>query len=178
MLCQKCSTKQATVHLTKIVNNSKTEMHLCQQCASQSGELEFDLEPKFSIHHFFAGLLGAEGMETPLNVAPEAKIQCEKCGLTYAQFSQIGYLGCGQCYKYFGEKLGPLLRKIHGSNRHTGKVPRRSGTALKIKKDIERLRGELKKRVSQEEFEEAARLRDEIRGLENNLESGEEKDAG
>ncbi|RQD78103.1 MAG: hypothetical protein D5R97_00975 [Candidatus Syntrophonatronum acetioxidans] len=176
MLCQECKSKKATVHLTKIINNNKTEVHLCQQCASEKGELEFAFEPKFSIHHFFSGLLDVEGFEAPVGVpAPAAKIQCDNCGLTYTQFSQIGRLGCNKCYSFFRERLNSLLRRIHGSTHHTGKVPHRSGSRIRVKKEIEEMRAELQQKIAQEEFEEAAKIRDKIKGLEREVKGGGEK---
>ena len=174
MFCQECNKVPATVHLTKIVNDKKTETHLCQQCASEKGELEFAFEPKFPIHHFFAGLLDFDGFETPVGIPGKTKIQCNNCGLTYAQFSQIGRLGCSDCYESFGEKLNSLLRRIHGSTRHTGKVPQRSGSAIKVKKELEQLRKDMQKKIADEEFEEAARIRDKIRELEKDTEGGGE----
>ncbi len=166
MLCQECNKAPATVHLTRIVKDKKTEVHLCQQCASEKGELEFAFEHKFPIHHFFAGMLDFDGLETPVGIPGTTKIQCNNCGLTYAQFSQIGRLGCSDCYGSFGDKLGSLLRRIHGSTRHTGKVPQRSGSAIKVKKELEQLRKEMQQKIADEEFEEAARIRDQIRVLE------------
>lgn len=176
MLCQECKNKKARVHLTRIVNNKKTQVHLCQQCASEKGELEFALEPNFSIHHFFSGLLDMEGLEAPLGVpAPKTKIQCDNCGLTYTQFGQIGRMGCSKCYDFFRERLTSLLRRIHGSTHHRGKLPRRFGTGVRVKREIEELRTKLQERISREEFEEAAEIRDQIRELENQAKGGEEE---
>lgn len=176
LLCQECKNKKATVHLTKIINNNKKEFHLCQQCASEKGELEFAFEPKFSIHHFFSGLLDVEGFEAPVGVpAPTTKIQCDNCGLTYAQFSQIGRLGCSKCYGFFRERLNSLLKRIHGSAYHTGKVPHRSGSKIRVKKEIKDMRAELQQKIAQEEFEEAAKIRDKIKELENEVKGGEKK---
>ncbi len=174
MICQECKKRQATVHLTKIINNNKTEVHLCQQCAGEKGEFDFAFEPKFSIHHLFAGLLDLDGFETTVGIPVTTKIQCENCGLTYAQFSQIGRLGCSECYESFKDKLNILLRRIHGSTQHTGKVPLRSGSVLKIKKEIQELRSQLQKKIVDEEFEEAAKIRDHIRKLEKEVNKGGE----
>ena len=70
------------------------------------------------------------------------------------------------------KKLKPLLRRIHGSTRHSGKVPRRSRSAIRFKRELDRLKDELQQRVRNEEFEEAARLRDQIRKMEQELHEG------
>lgn len=175
MLCQECKKNQAVVHLTKIVNDVKIEIDLCQECANKKGEFELAFEPNFSLHHLFAGLLDLEGVETTVDLPAGTKIQCEGCGLTYAQFSQIGRLGCSQCYEQFGENLGLLLKRIHGSTQHIGKVPERSGSLIKVKKEIEKLRSALQQKILSEEFEEAAVLRDKIRELDKAVEGGGDK---
>lgn len=171
MLCQECQKKPATVHLTKIVNNNKIEKHLCQSCARDLEEVNLSFEPAFSFHHLLTGLLGTEGdTSAPGKDAPgEGEVQCGNCKLTYPQFCQIGRFGCSQCYETFDSRLNPLFKRIHGSSLHTGKLPKRVGGTYKIKKQIEELRNELQKKVAAEEFETAARLRDEIRKLEKGL---------
>jgi protein arginine kinase activator len=171
MLCQECQKKPATVHLTKIVNNSKIEKHLCQSCARDLEDVNIAFEPAFSFHHLLTGLLGNEGSppdsgrETPA----EGEVQCRNCQLTYPQFCQIGRFGCSRCYEAFDSRLNPLFKRIHGSSIHTGKLPRRVGGAFRIKKQIEELREELQRRVAAEQFEMAAKLRDEIKALEKHL---------
>lgn len=174
MLCEDCHKKPATVHLTKIVNNNKIEKHLCEQCARESEEMNLSFEPKFSFHHLLTGLLGTEGSAFVPGEgnAQESNVQCGNCNLTYPQFCQIGRFGCSQCYEAFGSRLNPLLKRVHGSSTHNGKLPKRVGGAVRLKKQIEQLREELQKKVTAEKFEDAAKLRDEIRELQKGL-SGE-----
>ncbi|WP_193364675.1 UvrB/UvrC motif-containing protein, partial [Limnohabitans sp. Rim47] len=77
-----------------------------------------------------------------------------------------GRFGCSECYNEFDFRLDQLLRRIHGSARHTGKIPERKGKTILIKKKIKELRNELERAVAKEEFERAAELRDRIRELE------------
>jgi protein arginine kinase activator len=169
MLCQECRKRPATVHITRIVNGRKAEMSLCEQCAREKGELEFLVEPQFPIQSFLAGLL-QQGAVPMLEVSAPAK--CETCGLTFEEFSRTGRLGCSGCYERFGDRLDPVLRRIHGSARHTGKVPARSGEAIKVRRELARLREALAEAVKAEEFEKAAELRDEIKRLEKETETG------
>jgi len=95
---------------------------------------------------------------------------CPTCGMTYDDFRKIGRLGCGTCYRTFRKFLGPLLKRIHGSTRHEGKSPAAAMTpppALDLEKeDLDVLKERLKTAVTSESFEEAIRLRDQIRALE------------
>lgn len=170
MLCEECRERQATVHLTKIINNRKTETHLCERCAREKGELQLMIEPKFTIHNLLAGLLDGD---TDLEASPKVthrSLQCPNCGISYREFSRTGRLGCARCYETFDQHLVPLLRRIHGSAAHTGKVPERTGGVVRVRKQISRLREELQQAVSREEFERAAQLRDKIRELETGTE--------
>ncbi|BCU80356.1 protein-arginine kinase activator protein [Polycladomyces abyssicola] len=174
MLCQECGKRPATLHYTKIVNGEKTEFHLCEVCAQEKGEQIPMMENGFSIHQLLSGLLNfdapyTEGEQAKQTVQSGA-LRCPTCGLTYTQFSKIGRLGCSDCYQAFGERLIPLFRRVHGSTNHRGKVPERTGGRLKIRREIEQLKEQLKQCVAREAFEEAARLRDRIRALQRKLE--------
>jgi len=166
MLCENCNKKPATVHLTKILNDKKTELHLCEQCAKQQEGVPFDTS--FSINNFLTGLLDSM-QDSPIKVDYIQTTKCDKCGMTYGKFKQLGRLGCAQCYNAFQEKLGPLVKRIQGSESHIGKVPRKAGGAITIKKEIKRLKLRLDEAIRREEFENAAVLRDKIRELEGQL---------
>ncbi len=172
MICDECQQRPVTVHLTRIANNRKTELHLCEDCAKKyQKQFSAGFDHNFSIHKFLAGLLDEELTESP---ALEPVVKCSMCGLTYGDFSKHGRLGCGRCYDTFRNKIDPLLERIHGSSVHSGKVAgsksrqdagneKESGRI----QEIERLRGELQSLVVQELFEEAAEVRDRIKELES-----------
>ena len=158
MLCDICGKNEATVHFTEIVNDQMTKLHLCEECAKRKGE---EMEEHFGLADLLAGLAD---LGTPVEVAKDKKLKCPSCGLTYSDFKKIGKVGCDQCYDTFKVYLVPLLKRIHGSDVHVGKVPRKKVKASRGKKvDIEELKKKLKHAVELEEFEEAARLRDEIK---------------
>jgi len=174
MYCQECQKRPATVHLTQIINHEQTVQHLCEQCARDKGEFSFDTYPPFSIQNLLTGLMNLESASQGQVVAHQAKVQCDNCGLTYAQFGQIGRFGCSRCYSTFGDRILPLLRRIHGSTQHVGKVPVRAGGMVKLRRAVEDLRGRMQKHISREEFEEAAILRDQIKQLEAEIKGGED----
>lgn len=172
MQCQECRKKPATVHLTQIINDEQTVQHLCEHCAKEKGEFHFDANPPFSIQNLLTGLMNMESQSPGQVIGYTMKTQCENCGLTYAQFGQIGRFGCSRCYSTFEERLLPLMRRIHGSTQHVGKVPNRAGGAVKLRRNIEDMRQELQELVAKEEFEQAAQLRDRIRQQEISLQNG------
>lgn len=158
MLCDICGKREATVHLTEIINDQMTKLHLCEECARKKGT---EMEEHFGLADLLAGLADL-GM--PTDTAKEKKLKCPNCGMTYSDFKKIGRLGCGQCYETFKTYLVPLFKRIHGSDVHMGKIPGKKKTTRAPKKvDIDELKRRLKRAISLEEFEEAARLRDEIK---------------
>jgi len=176
MLCQACGKNVASIHVTKIVNGDKSEIYLCETCAREKGEIDLPFEGKFPLHQLFSGIFG-----NPPSVGPGAAkkilpggLQCDSCGLTHAQFDQIGRFGCSNCYEAFGGALVPIFRRLHGNQMHMGKIPARVGADVKFKKEIELLRQEMQRKVADEAFEEAARIRDKIRTLEEERSRGGE----
>lgn len=170
MLCPECGKRPATIHYTKIVNGKKSEFHLCEVCAQEKGEQMPGFDSGFSFHQLLSGLLNFDSSSTGGHEAYEANLlRCPTCGLTYNQFSKVGRFGCGDCYKTFQNRLDPLLRRIHGHSSHHGKIPSRAKGELKLQRQLEQLREQLAQKVQTEEFEEAARLRDQIRELQDRL---------
>ncbi len=159
MLCDICGKNSATVHLTEIIDNQMNELHLCEECARQkNAEME---------HKFGSDLLA--GMAETEKFAKEKEtvsVICPNCGLSYTNFKKIGRLGCGECYIAFKKYLILLLKRIHGSAQHVGKVPRKTGVALKKKTLLQDLGDKLQAAIKVEDFEEAARIRDRIREIE------------
>ena len=159
MLCTKCGAKNAVVHYTKSINGEVTEYHLCQDCAKEEG-LFGNLS--FNFGNFFSDFLGAEHMPLPAR----NQTACPGCGSTLADFERTGRFGCGACYDTFEAAIAPILKRVHGSVLHTGKLPKEAEGEVKAARKIDRLRKELKAAIAKEDFESAARLRDEIREME------------
>jgi protein arginine kinase activator len=164
MKCDNCN-KPATVHLTEIKSGKKIEKHLCEQCAAQSE----GLSPKthMPINELLTNFVMAH---SGLQNKQQEGLVCEQCGITWAEFRQSGLLGCEQDYAVFEKELTPLLQRAHeGSAHHVGKAPtRRGGTGVPAKRtpDFSKLRKELARAVETEDYERAAKLRDQIRQAE------------
>ncbi|MFC1594681.1 UvrB/UvrC motif-containing protein [Candidatus Omnitrophota bacterium] len=160
MLCDICSKHQATVHLTEIVDEQMTELHLCERCAK---EKSVQMEQQFGLADLLAGLTD---IGKQIEGVSKIKTQCTNCGLTYEDFRKSGRLGCSECYSVFKQYLSSLLKKIHGSSQHTGKAPAQLTKSIRAKSDLQDLKIKLSLAIQKEEFEEAANLRDQIRELE------------
>ena len=168
MQCDICGKNPATVHLTEIIDNQMNELHLCEECAHKKSA---QMEQQFGLSDLLAGLADFEKPSGGKDEKETVSVKCPNCGLTYKDFKKIGRLGCGECYLAFRIFLGPLLKRIHGSSSHCGKCPVKSaagaGKAARGRKpDAQDLRCRLQKAIEMEAYEEAARLRDQIKELE------------
>ncbi|MGE9291161.1 MAG: UvrB/UvrC motif-containing protein [Puniceicoccales bacterium] len=92
-------------------------------------------------------------------------IQCPACGCSKEKFEETGRFGCPECYQAFGPFLKPILRKMHKGLHHAGKIPKRRLSPEVIDQRIRLLTEELDQAVRIENYEDAARLRDEVRSL-------------
>lgn len=170
MLCQECKKNPATVHMTKIINNNKTQLHLCESCAGKREDLNW-FSP-FSINDLLTSFL--EPMKSARMEDSPPEIKCDKCGMDYRQFKKTGQLGCENCYGVFKEEVYPIIKRIQGgASRHTGKIPLGQSARLSTNREIEDLKRQLEGAINIEAFEEAAKLRDRIKELEKEQE-GEE----
>lgn len=162
MKCDSCNNKEATVHLTEIINNKVTKLHLCEECARKKSH---QMEEHFGLADLLSGLADiASPMEKMENVR-EKKIKCPTCGFTFYNFRKMGRLGCPKCYVTFEKQLSPLFKKIHGSDVHIGKIIKTKEVVRDKTTLVSELKLKLTKAIQLEEFEEAARLRDQLRAL-------------
>lgn len=167
MLCDDCKNKEANVHVTKIINGKKEEKNLCEDCAKKNEKANF--ENNFSMPNFLTSLLEGN-LEFNMNYKEDKR--CPQCNATYEDYKRTGRLGCGACYETFSDMLVPLIRKIQGSTKHGGKIPKKSGAAIRLKNKLKASKAKLQQLIMQEEFEEAAKIRDEIRTLEGEINNG------
>ncbi|MCU0705444.1 MAG: UvrB/UvrC motif-containing protein [Fimbriiglobus sp.] len=149
MKCQRCP-KQATLHITEVLPLDKfEEYHLCEECAKK----------------YLYPMTAAKKSSGVHADDPGGKV-CEVCGLKFVEFRNTGRLGCPHDYDSFRAELVPLLESIHGEPKHQGKTPRRLPRAKAGQRELAQLRRSLQEAISDEKYEEAARLRDRIRQLE------------
>lgn len=143
--------------MTEITNGHKVEKHLCEQCAAAEGIPFKSSVPISQLLEDFIKQAGTE--DDPA---------CDVCGRKFSEFHQQGLLGCQNDYEAFGKQLLPILQRAQeGATQHVGKVPHQAAGEQKKQMAILRLRAQLRNAVSQEDYERAASLRDQIKELEN-----------
>ncbi|MBI3313515.1 MAG: UvrB/UvrC motif-containing protein [Candidatus Omnitrophica bacterium] len=171
MTCNVCGVNEATVHLTEIVNNQMIEVHLCETCAQEKGT---DFKTHFSIDDLLAGLTDIT-KQIKQGEKKASSLCCSGCGMTYEEFGKSGRLGCATCYEAFSKMLLPLIKRIQRSTHHVGKKPSKIPRATRSVHDLRVLQDRLRKSVQTESFEDAAKIRDEIKQIEEKLKKGKKK---
>ncbi len=160
MQCDLCGTREATVHLTEVINKQSRELHLCEPCAREKG---VKMDSPFGFAELLSGLAD---LEIPPPAAGAKVPACPQCGMRFEEFKKSGRLGCGGGYEAFRRQLEPLLTRLHGASRHAGRAPAATSAAAQRQADLEGLKARLRQAIKAEAFEEAARLRDQLRKLE------------
>ena len=169
MLCEICKKEEATVHLTKVADQQVKKLHLCEGCKEEMG---VDTESPSSITDLFPGG-NPDEPELTMEESVPASLVCPSCEMTKLHFKKSGRLGCVTCYETFEDELFPLIKAMHHSDRHTGKRPSRLSAKAVAQEELMRLQESLSLAIADEQFEEAARLRDEIRVCTKTLEESD-----
>jgi len=172
MECTFCPGNQATCHLSKLVSGKSIDVHVCEKCIPQLSQKDL---VDFDVWASVSKLAASKGKEDPAAAVeneikeisaktllippptPAASNRCPSCGFTSEDVRKTGRLGCGECYAVFATLLQDVLNDCQKGTRHAGKVPK---AMRKLRK--KRLQDDLDSAVGKEQFEEAARIRDEL----------------
>jgi protein arginine kinase activator len=179
MNCDICHTEKATIFFSQMADGKMQKVNLCKRCADEKGVTD---PTGFALADMLEGMGKESSVAPPLG---KDELVCGSCGFTQADFKKTGRFGCPDCYQVFDEGLDGLLEAMHKHTRHVGKAPSRfpeRGDRLSASSPVpaaeggtrarlSELRQALSKSVEDEDYEEAARLRDAISQLENLLEA-------
>ena len=193
MLCERCKAREANIHYTEVVNGVATEHHLCSECAKEMGfggyaGIAGIFDSELPIGKLLSQLLGLSGV-AEANLPEEVEnLVCPTCQTSYGDFVKNSQFGCPDCYHMFDLLIGDKLKQLHGSDSHKGKAPAGQTLAgdgeeagqepqnpslfdqpLTIEERISLLRSKLQEAIGEEDYEAAARYRDEIRALEKTI---------
>jgi protein arginine kinase activator len=176
MICEHCKQRHANVTVTQVQHGQQMERHYCEVCAEQFHPFQFEvMEEPASLQQLISNwfnFVPITKKETPASAAKTKA--CPTCGFTYREFLKQGKFGCGDCYKTFSEQLPQLLEKIQAGTKHVGYVEE-SPSKEKIEQQIREFRTAMQQAIQEERFEDAAKLRDDIRALESKVKQGEER---
>lgn len=160
MLCMVCKKNEAKVHLTQMIEGKVKKLDLCEECSKAKG---VDDPTGFSLADLLMGLGASQEL---VQDREESALSCPSCGFTQADFKKSGRLGCPDCYRTFAEGLESLLKSMHKGIRHDGKTPGAPRPEAQAAQDrLQALQHRLADAIAIEDYEEAARLRDQIKAL-------------
>ena len=182
MKCENCGNNEANVKYTQIINGEKKQMFLCEECSQKLGinDIHFNMPINFTsfLTDFFNDVNDVSFM--PRLGGIENTLKCTKCGLTWEDFLHTGRFGCSNCYDDFETRIDPILRSIQGATNHIGRLGDvRTGNNVKQSLDdkmekeennniklLDKLKNDLKQAIKEERYEDAAKIRDEIKKVE------------
>lgn len=185
MLCQRCGKNEANVRYTQIINGVKKEISVCEECARKLGIGEFEFNMPIHFSDFLGDFFNDYDTELLPSFLKESQM-CENCGETYDEFIKTGLLGCPKCYETFEDRLDPVLRKLQGNAKHVGRglnkldkkinqvkqnikekteTEKNDNKELSKEEKITQLEDNLKQAIKDERYEDAAKIRDEIKNL-------------
>lgn len=180
MLCENCGKNHANVQYTEIINGEKKQVFLCEECSQKLGIGKMDFNIPINFSSFFGDFL-EEFQNSAFMPTLDMKndIKCDSCNMTFEEFLNTGKFGCSNCYNAFESKIDPILKKIHGNNKHIGRIGKitennnvKFEDSHKVQEDkkeineVDKLKEELKNAIKEERYEDAAKIRDEIKKLE------------
>jgi len=188
MKCDMCD-NVAAVFLTQIIDGKMTQVNLCDKCSKEKGVTD---PTGFQLADFLISTAAQKKSKTAADVDDDT-LACPECGFTRAHLKKIGRMGCPQCYQTFADDLDNMLRAMHKGTRHVGKAPGRPLTtaelsrkpapastatapppapsALSLKKKLADLKEAIEKAITEERYEDAAKLRDEVKSMESKISS-------
>lgn len=187
MLCDNCGKREANIRYSENINGRKKELNLCEECSQKLGINNIDFSMPIDFSSFFREFVGDFGNPEFIPLISEIKaLKCDNCGYTFEDIANTGKLGCGNCYDVFEEKLDPIIRRIQGANHHVGRIGKVIDSKIdkkisnqssdkeensnkleesKKENELEKLQEKLKEAIKEERYEEAAKIRDEIKKL-------------
>ena len=171
MKCEICGLKDAVIHIRQIQKEMVHELHICEDCAQEKGLIREE-DSELPIANLLSGLLEGKDMTG----AADVKDSCPRCGMRATDFRKQGKLGCPECFSAFEKDVRAIVSQMAARPRHTGKLP--AALTIDAPPPVEGLREELRVAVEKEEYELAARLRDQLHDLEAAARGDESPSAG
>ena len=149
MLCENCHLNEAEVKLTVKSKDGMQEKWVCSTCAQgdnpwthqeqSSYHHQDDIEEAFVVKQILQHLATKHGINFQEMAFQEEK-RCPTCHMTLKDIAHVGKFGCSNCYHSSYHKLA-------------------------LKKKIEEKKQYLQQLIDEQDFEQAAIVRDEIKSL-------------
>ena len=184
MLCDNCKKREANVRYSENINGIRRELNLCEECSKKLGIGEIGLDMPINFSSFFGEFIEDFSNSEFMPMFNELKtLKCDNCGYTFEDIAHTGRVGCANCYDVFQDRLEPIIRRIQSSNHHVGRLGKiidkkidekqhnnnnRTNKETTPEEKLEILKEDLRQAIKEERYEDAAKLRDEIKKIEDN----------
>ena len=182
MLCDNCKKREANVRYSENINGIRRELNLCEECSKKLGIGEIGLDMPINFSSFFGDFIEDFSNSEFMPMFNELKtLKCDNCGYTFEDIAHTGKVGCANCYDVFQDRLEPIIRRIQSSNHHVGRLGKiidkkidekqhnnRTNKETTPEEKLEILKEDLRQAIKEERYEDAAKLRDEIKKIEDN----------
>ncbi len=157
MKCRSCGAARADVKVHLSAGSEAQEIHLCKSCAAELGISRRDAA--YTPGELYSVLLRG----TAVGDDTETRLICPGCMRSYDDLRRTGRAGCPECYEVFERQIAGALSRLIPVPAHQGRIPRRLAPYKSIFFDKPRIQGELDAALADEDYEEAAFLRDRLR---------------
>ena len=168
IMCDECGVRPANIHLTTIVDGEKRDFNLCSECLARKKELRVDFS---AIANRLSKMIQEKQDKPPAAEEPIPDVSCAQCGTTYAAFRSSGHVGCAQCYEAFRQPLTEWMERTYGASRHVGRTSGGMACAVSLRMKMDKLKRLQKQAIANENYEQAALLRDQIHALSAEMEA-------
>lgn len=158
MLCQLCKKREATVCINVDMNGVKTQQFICEICAEEHKLRE---NPSGDTILKLLGEIKKADAEREAQISKQCPdIFCNQCGMEYKDFKKYGQVGCEKCYEVFEKPLSSVIKAV---TLPTG--TKNEDQPAKQPNKMLMLQLQLKRCIEEENYEEAAKIRDSINEL-------------
>ena len=82
--------------------------------------------------------------------------------MTLVELQRKGRVGCERDYELFAQYLGEVLARMHGADKHVGRLPGVDEAEASNQEHLSDLQRALELAIRKEDYEAAADLRDEL----------------
>jgi Uncharacterized protein with conserved CXXC pairs len=179
MKCELCHKAEAETAIRKEENGEVRELYVCHACAKQDAlppeppAVAPDAEsakknPPDMVPLPLVGMILDAAFEIVGRTMNLAEPSCPVCKIQRHEYRKQSRLGCPACYEAFSKELDTAIFDLHRASKHVGKMPQ-PAKAVWARKGLEE---RLAAAVKEQRFEEAATLRDELRGMAQQNEAG------
>jgi len=173
MLCPSCNKNLATVHVYEVEDfvgpgDSRNKLaihHLCEVCAQGSGlatGMPGGLMQTMAGSQLWNLMKGNQIKVQVTHQSGSPSLTCSECGMTLLELQRKGRVGCERDYEVFAQYLGEVLARMHGANKHVGRLPGVDEAEATVQEHLSDLRRALELAIRKEDYERAADLRDEL----------------